>query len=535
MRRMLLAALSLVLLFLSGCHGHKEHATGQETELHVAAMAGPITLNPLFLRDSASAEVASLLHATLLVTDPDTLAPQPHLVSSWEVLEDNLTYIFTLHENAYWTDGLPITAEDAAFTMRVICHPDYTGWLFLPLQYVAGAQEYKQNHQSLFADGFIAGIKVLDEKTFSITLKEPYAPFLSFLTFPLLPAHLLSSVEVRRLEAHEYSFKLPVSSGPYLLAAWDTDEYVHVKANPNFFLGKPKIEHIYYRFVPNVETQVIELLAGKLDLIPTAVKVEDVSRLQADPQIKIYTNPRLVYDYIAINTKKDSPLQDRRVRQALATLVDRREIVNNVLLGFADPLYGPLLPLHFAYDRSLHTEAVDLAAARELLVAAGYKNLQLNLVFNAGNLVRENVALLLKEQAAKIGIDIQLSLLEWEAFLAAINEGDYELAILGRGVEADPDLTYHWHSESLGNALGYKNEEVDILLEQAIKATTQEERATLYRQAQKKIVADIPAIWLYSRQAIHAVSAAVENFRPHPESVFFNVHEWTLKAEEENM
>lgn len=530
--RRLLPLLCLLILILSGCHGYKEHGAGQESELHVAAIAGPVTLNPIFVRDSASAEVASLLHASLLITDPDTLEPMPHLVSSWDVLGDNLTYIFTLQENAYWTDGVPITAEDAAFTMRVICHPDYTGWLFLPLRYVAGAQEYKENHQSLFADGLIEGIEVLGEKTFSVTLKEPYAPFLSLLTFPLLPAHLLSAVEVGQLEAHEYSLKLPVSSGPYLLAEWDADEYVHVKANPDFFLGKPEIDHIYYRFIPNVETQVIELLAGKLDLIPTAVKVEDVKLLQTDPQIKIYTNPRLVYDYIAINTNKDSPLQDRRVRQALATLVNRREIVDNVLLGYADPLYGPLLPLHFAYDESLQAETVDLAAARELLVAAGYNNLQLNLIFNAGNLVRENVALLLKEQAAKIGIEIQLSLLEWEAFLAAVNEGDYELAILGRGVEADPDLSYHWHSESLGNALGYKNEEVDLLLEQASRLTTQRERTFLYRQAQKKILEDIPAIWLYSRQAIHAATATLEKFRPHPESVFFNVHEWTLKGGE---
>ena len=532
MRRFLIAVVLVLALSAAGCQ--KKQEVDVEQNLHVSALSGPFTMNPIFLRDGASAEVAALLHTTLLITDSETLEPTPRLITSWELKEDNLTYIFTLHEDANWSDGTPITADDVAFTMRVISHPDYTGWLFLPLRYVLGTEGYKAEHPSLLADGDISGIQVIDVKTLAVTLKEPYAPFLSMLTFAPLPYHILGDVAVNEMEGHEFSLKLPVNSGPYRLAEWNQDEYVHVKANANYYLGKPAIDHIYYRFIPNAEAQLIELLAGNLDVIPTAVKVEDIAALEADPQVNVYTNPRLVYDYIAINTKKeDSPLNDIRVRQALSKLLDRKEIVNNVLLGYADPLYGPILPIHFAYDETLEEDTVDLAAARLLLVEAGYQRLEVRLIFNAGNLVRENVALLFKEQAAKIGIDVKVSLLEWEAFLAAINEGDFDLAILGRGVEADPDLTFHWQSESQGNSYGYTNEEVDRLLAYAVGLRENYERARIYREVQKLIVGDVPAIWLYARRAVHATNAELKNFKPHPENIFYYVHEWILAEGED--
>lgn len=531
MRRILVIFILLFMLFCTGCQ--QETATSGQS-LHVAALTGPLTLNPVFLRDSASAEIAGLLHPQLLVTDPKTLAPQPRLFTSWQLLEDKLTYIFTLHEDACWSDGKPLTTEDIAFTLRVICHPDYTGWLFLPLRYIAGAEGYKQEHRSPQATGELSGVTIIDEKKVQIRLKEPYAPFLAMLTFSPLPAHLLQEVAVADLEADAYSQELTVSAGPYLLADWQRAEYVHVRANPNYFLGQPDIENIYYRFIPNQEAQLIELLAGKLDIIPTAVRVEDIKTLKQNPDIAIHTNPRLVYDYLVINSQQaDSALADKKVRQVLAMLLDRDEVIKNLLLGYGEPLYGPLLPMHFAYNETRKAEKVDLAAARRLLVEAGYAELKLTLIYNVGNTVRENVALMLKEKAASIGMEIEIELLEWEAFLAAVNEGDYDLAILGRGVEADPDLSVHWHSQSPGNSLAYHNEEVDQLTAEAVTTSEHSQRTLLYRQAEELIIKDVPAIWLYVRQAVHATNARLENFKPHPDSLFFNVHEWRLASEEE--
>ncbi|NLZ39387.1 MAG: hypothetical protein GX893_07260 [Firmicutes bacterium] len=530
MRQIITIVIIFMLLICTGCQNNN---SAKESSLHVAALTGPLTMNPLFLRDAASAEVAALLHPQLLVTDPKTLMPQARLFSSWQLLEDNLTYVFSLHEDAYWSDGKPVTAEDVAFTMRVICHPDYTGPLFQPLRYITGAEGYKLEHSSPYADGDISGIEVIDEKTLKISLKENYAPFLTMLTFAPVPAHILSGVEVAQMESHTYSHQLPVSAGPYLLVEWN-DEYLHVRANPHYFLGKPSINNIYYRYIPNQEAQLIELLAGKLDLIPTAVKVEDIKNLKNNPDIKIYHNPRLVYDYLALNTRKaDSPLSNKKVRKAFTLLLNRQEIVKNLLLNYGTPLYGPILPLHFPYKETQAVDEVDLAAARRLLVEAGYKKLKLDLIYNVGNTVRENVALLLKEQAAKVGIDIQINLLEWEAFLSAVNEGDYDLAILGRGVEADPDLTFHWHSQSRGNSLGYANSEVDHLLEQGVATMDKNEREKIYQAAEAMIVEDVPAIWLYVREAIHAATVKLQNFNPHPENIFYNVHEWTLADEEE--
>ncbi|EEG76737.1 peptide-binding protein [Dethiobacter alkaliphilus] len=523
----------LFLLIAAGCVNSTPEA--EPRDLHVAALANPINLNPLFLRDAVSAEAATLLHAPLVTTDPETLEPKPRLFASWEKKGDNLVYEFTLHEDVFWSDGTPLTAKDVAFTLRAISHPDYTGWMFPLMQYIAGAEEYRQEHEGEYADGEIEGITVVDDLTLKIELKQAHAPFLTYLTFAPLPSHVLAKTRVSELEEHPYSRTAEPGVGPYLLEKWRQDEYLHVRANPDYFLGEPQIKNIYYRVITNPEAQLIELLAGKLDMIPTAVKVEDIHTLATDQEIRIQQNPRLVYDYIGMNiSDEDSVLSDKKVRTALSMLLDKEGLVENLLLGYGEPLHGPLLPLHFAYDEEFTVFEENLPAARNLLVESGNGSLDLTLIVNAGNVVRENAALIFKEQAAKIGVDVTVKLLEWEAFLAAYREGDYDLVALGRGADADPDLTFHWHSESAGNTLGYKNEKVDQLLEEGAAAVDKESRSEIYRRAQQIIVEDAPIIWLYSRQAVHAVSKDLTSFTPHPEMLFYNVHEWHWPMREDD-
>lgn len=525
----LLIAAVVLLMVSAGC---KKGTEIQPRALHVAALAGPVSLNPVFLRDSVSAEAATLLHPQLLTTNPLTLAPEPRLITSWEVKEDNLTYLLSIADGVTWSDGTSLTAEDVAFTLRVICHPDYTGWMYPLLRNIVGAEEYRAEHTSPYADGDVAGIKILAENTLEVRLNKPHAPFLTYLTFAPLPVQLLRGVPVGEMEAHQYSRTVNVSAGPYLLQEWRQDEYLHVTANPNYFLGKPEINDIYYRMIPNPESQLIEILAGKLDLIPTAVKVEDIKMLEQDAEISIHRNQRLVYDYIGFNVKKEGPLSNIKVRRALSLLLDKNEIVENLLLGNAEPLHGPILPLHFSYDDSFMVYEENLPAARSLLLSVGYPVLQLKLIVNAGNIVRENVALMFKEQAAKVGIDVKVTLLEWEAFLAAYREGEYDLVALGRGVDADPDLTFHWHSDSPGNTMGYGNTEVDALLEQGAKIYNRDQRSEIYQKVQKLIVEDAPMIWLYSRQAVHAAAADLQGLEPHPETLFYNVHQWRFAEQE---
>ncbi len=529
MRRICLSFLVLLigLTVLTGCAAGNMAA--RKGILRVAATSAPLTLNPLFVRDAASAEVIHLLHASLLRSDPETLAVLPGIVSCWEISGDGQSYLLRLREDVLWSDGQPVTAEDIAFTLRVICHPDYTGWLYPLVSRIEGAAAYRQNHVSPFADGHLTGLQVLGDFSLKLVLTERFAPFLSYLTLPPLPAHLLAGVEVASLEGHDYSRTAPVVTGPFTLSAWRPDEYLHFQANQRHYLGRPNIAAIYYRIIPYPETQVIELLNGRLDLLPTAVRVEDAAALSAHPQFNIYRNRRLVYDYLSFNLKNGHPaLSDRRVRQALSLLPDRQQIVDRLLLGHGEVAVGPLLPLHFAYDPALAKTRPDPRKAGELLREAGVLPLGLRLIYNSGNAVRENVALLFREQAGAAGVDVRLTVLEWESFAAALRKGDYDLAILGRSADIDPDLSYHWHSGGPGNLSGYRNNEVDDLLEAGAGSHDMTERTYLYRRAQRLILRDVPMVWLYYRLAIHAASRKLSNFQPHPETPYYDVHRWKL-------
>jgi len=523
----LFPGLLLAMTALTGCAAGERQV--RQNTLRVAALSAPLTLNPLFVRDAASAEVIHLLHAPLLQSDPQTLTILPGIISAWTRDEDDRTYLMQLREDVYWSDGQPVTAEDVAFTMRILAHPDYTGWLYHVVSRIEGADEYRQGHLSPFADGHLSGLKVLGNYTLQLSLTEKYAPFLSHLTLPPLPAHYLRDVAVTALEAHHYSRTAPVVAGPFMLAAWRPDEYLHFQANPGYYLGRPKVSAIYYRIIPNPETQVIELLSGRLDLLPSAVRVEDAAVLASHPGIDIHRNRRLVYDCLAFNLKNGHPaLTDRVVRKALSLLPDRQAIVDRLLLGYAEVAAGPLLPLHFAPDPALAWQEPDRRKARELLSEAGVLPLRLKLIYNAGNVVRENVALLFREAAGAVGVEIQLAVLEWESFAAALRKGEYDLAIMGRSAGADPDLSYHWHSQGAGNLSGYFNKEVDALLAAATDIHDEQERMALYRRAQRLILADVPVVWLYSRQAVHASARRLINFNPHPETPFYNVHLWEL-------
>lgn len=524
---LLLLALMLMLSVL-GCTPEES----PQEQLRVASLGSPVNLNPLFIRDNFSFDVVSLVHASLITFNNETLEVEPSLVKEWSVEDEGRTYVLNFNDNAKWTDGTSLTAEDAAFTLRVICHPDFTGYQYaLFFNAIIGSQDYHSNHSSPLADGSIEGIEVIDENTLKISLDRQMAPFLTYLNFFPLPAHILEDVPVAEMESHDYSRNPEVTAGPYILNQWVTDEYLHFVSNPDFFLGQPEIDEIYYRIIPNQEAQLIELINGDLDLIPTAVKLEDVEDLEKDPNIKIYSNLRLVYDYLGFNMHNpESPLYNKEVRQALSMVLDREALVRDILLDYGRVAYGPLTPLHFPFDENFQAYFVDKQKALELLEDAGYdEGFELRLILNAGNEVRENAALMFKEAAEAIGVEVTIQTLEWQAYMESAMQGDFDVIISGQGSEPDPDLTFNWHSQSPLNELGYVNEEVDSLIEEAAVAQEQAERTMLYREAQEMIVDDAPMVWLYYREAVHGASDRLMNFQPHPNNVFYQVHLWKFK------
>ncbi len=529
MKKPVILLMVLALLLWTGCTSKGRTAKGPS--LRVAALAAPVTFNPLFARDPASAEVALLFFEPLLTFHPETLEPEGRLLKSWEIGGGGREYTLHLRRDAFWSDGTPVTAEDVAFTVKVACHPDYAGWLYYYLKHIDGAADYREGDRSCLAEGEMGGLTVEDGFTLKVRLAEPFAPFLASLAFPPLPAHVWQEVPVAEMEGHIFSRQPAVFSGPYRLHERRPDAFVHARASETYYLGKPGIEDIYYTVIPNPETQLVELLAGRLDLLPHLNKPEDMPLLLENDKLAVYTTDRLAYDFIGFNLKKvASQLSDRRVRQALSMAVDRRELVEKLLLGMGKVAAGPLSPLQRAFDADFTGYGYDPEAARKLLAETGLRKVELKLIFNAGNLLRENVAVLFSQKAAAIGVSISVVPMEWEAFVETLYRGDFDLVLLGFGTGVDPDFSYHWHSGGPGNLLGYSNREVNRLLEEAGKTLTEQERMALYREAQKLLVEDAPGVWLYYRQAVYAATAALRNFRPHPDFLFYQVHQWEMRG-----
>ncbi len=492
--------------------------------VRVGSIGDAQNLIPILVTDSASQDIVYWLFSYLLRTDSRTLEPTPEIAEKWDISSDNLVYTFYLNKNAKWSDGKPITAKDVAFTIEAVCHPESPSDWFSDFSRIKGARAFKDGK----ADK-IEGIKIIDDHTIEITLEEVYAPFILSMAFAPMPAHVYEGASIKDLKTHPQNSKPTVTSGPFVLEEWARDQYIMVKANPNFWGEGPGLERIIYRIIPDQTAEVIELRTGGLDLIPTAVKIEEVPELQKSPLLEVVTNKRLVYDYIGFNMKKEGPLKDKRVRQALTMVFDPTPLVRDVLKGYGVVVNGPLPPLSWAFDPDLKRLQGTVEEAKALLAQAGYPNgFKMTLYTNEGNEVRENAGLLFKEAVAKLGVEVEFQPMEWGAFLQVLMapEPTYDAMVLGVGTGVDPDLEYSWHSKSAGNRYGYSNPEVDALIEEGLRVTDLAKRKEIYQKAQRILVDDAPFIFLYVREALHAKNKNFQGFDPHPSTPMYRVDRW---------
>ncbi|SDE15243.1 ABC transporter substrate-binding protein [Limimaricola pyoseonensis] len=477
--------------------------------LVVGQIAEPKALDPAAVTAVNDFRILMNVYDGLVRYKDGTLEVEPALATGWEISEDGTEYTFTLREGVTFHDGSPFDAEAVKFNFDRMLdenHPFYDTGPF-PLSFFFSA---------------IEEVEVVDPMTVKFVLNEPYAPFLSNLAYPT--GLIVSPAAV---EQHGAEFgRNPSGTGPFSFAEWRPNEAVVVEANPDYWDGAPQLEAVVFRPITDASTRTAEMLAGGIDLM---VEVPPVALSQFEGesyQLHEQAGPHL---WFLILNAKEGPFADKLVRQAANYAIDKEAIVNEVLEGTAEVAAGPTPPAFaWAYNEALEPYPYDPEKARELIAEAGAEGAELTFyVTEGGSGMLDPVAMGTAIQAdlEAVGFDVTIETYEWNTFLGEVNpglEGKADMAEMA-WMTNDPDTLpfLALRSEAFPDQGGfnsgyYSNPEVDALLEQARRATDQDERARLYQEMQEIVHEDAPWVFVANWKQNAVTNDRVENFDLQP-------------------
>ncbi len=476
--------------------------------------------------DSASHEIADLLYIAPLKYDKD-LQIIPWAAENYEVLQEGRLLRFTLRKGMLWQDGKEVTAEDAEFTYKLMIDPK------TPTAY---AENFK----------VIKEFKVIDRYTFEVAYERPYAPALTTWMSGLLPKHVLKG---ENLLSTRYS-RDPVGAGPYRLKEWIPGQRVTLVARDDYFEGRPYLDEVVFRIIPDMSTMFLELKSGNLDwmgLTPQQYLFQTQGK-QWEKDYRKFKYLSFGYTYLGYNLS--NPLfTDVRVRQALAHAINKQEIIKGVLLGLGVPTIGPYKPGTWMYNEKIVDYVYDPNKAKTLLAEAGWRDsngdgllekdkttFSFTILTNQGNEMRVKAATIIQSRLKEIGIEVKIRTVEWAAFLKEfVDKRQFDALILGWSISQDPDIYEVWHSSKAMpgglNHVGYSNHELDALLDDGRHTLDQGRRKEIYDRVQEIFHRDQPYCFLFVPYALPIIQSRFQGIEPASSGLTWNfIRWWTPKS-----
>lgn len=485
--------------------------------------AEPATLNPITATDAYAANIDSYIYESLLKRDDKTLKLVPVLAKSWDVSPNHLVYTFHLKRNIHWQDGAPFTARDILFSFNRINDPKVDA---------APLRAYYQD---------IKKVEVVNDYTVRFYYRVPYFRALEVCgSMPIVPAHLFHKGE----DFNDSPIgRHPVGTGPYRFLRWDTGEQIVLVRNPNYWGPKPHLKRIVFKVITDSTVALQVLKQGGLDFmslrpIQWVKQTENRRFLEHFRKLKYYQPS---YSYIGWNLRR--PLfQDRRVRRALTMLVNRQAILKELLFGLGTVVTNNFYVNGPDYDHSIKPYPYDPAAAVALLKAAGWEDhngdgildkagvpFSFEFLIPAGSKFAEQLATVLQENLKRVGIRMTIRKLEWAVFVQEIQQHHFDACTLAwsLGWESDPYQVWDSSQAAHGsNFVGFRNAEADQLIEKARREFDPQKRRQLYYRFQQILHREQPYTFLFTTEALVAVSRRFQNVHVYPMGL--DPRKWTV-------
>lgn len=502
----------------------------------------PRFINPLLATSDADRDLTQLIYSGLLRVDKDGKYIGD-IAESYSISKDGLTYTFKIRDDAVWHDGNPITSDDVDFTIQKAKDPTI--------------KSYKRPS--------FEGVSVEkpDNKTVILKLKQPYSPFLENTTVGILPKHIWNSIDAETFPYAKYNTS-PIGSGPYKIESISNktvkDDVSNVSMVPEYYdlvsfkyftLGAPMIENIRIKFYPNEEKILNAYRSGEIEAINTIPP--ETAKAMEEQGIKIThsTLPRIFA--VFLNQNHSKILVDKSVRKALDTAIDKKAIVDTVLLGYGQTITGPVLSSQI---NTKEDDANRIETAKQILKKGGWKfntskkvwektvskvttTLSLD-ISTADTPELKSATEMIKKSWEELGVKVNLKVFEiGDLNQNIIRTRKYDALFFGEIIGRNPDLFSFWHSSQRNdpglNISMYTNSKADKLLEEARVEQDLNKKLKKYADLQTEIINDIPAIFIYSPQFLYAVPQKIQNVDINNITIssdrFINIYKWYIDTD----
>ena len=484
---------------------------------------GLSTITPLVSQDAYASDVQSYVQESLLSRNPDTLEWEGLVARSWGISEDGLTITFRLRDGVTFSDGRPLRAGDVAFTFAFIMNE------------AIAAPRHRAYLEKIESVEAIAPLVVV------FRFREPYFNALALAgSMEVMPRHFYEPY-LREPATFNESKGLLLGSGPYRLAdpkTWTPDlGIVELERNPRYWgPTTPSFNRILWKVIENDSARLTTFRNRDIDSYTARPReyqgLRDDAALTEQSRSFEFMNAVAGYSYIGWNQRRGGEptrFADRRVRQAMTWLTDRARIIDEIMLGYAEPAVSPFSPRSRQHDPAIEPRRFDPDKAVSLLAEAGYEDrdgdgvlengagepFEFELVYYQENEDTERMVLFLKDLYARAGVHLKPAPAEWPVMLDLLGKRDYDAITLGwtSGVETDVYQMFHGSQTEDGgdNFVHFKHAEFDRLVDEARATVLEEARMPLWQAVERIFHEEQPYTFLMRRKTLAFVDRRIEN------------------------
>jgi peptide/nickel transport system substrate-binding protein len=448
------------------------------TDVNVGLVLEPPNLDPTA---GAAAAIDEVVYANVF-EGLTRFAPDgsivPALAESWDISEDGLTYTFHLHEGVTFHDGTTFDAEDVKFSFDR-----------------ARAEDSVNAQKALFAD--IESVEVVDPQTVRLNLSKPNGNMLFNLAW--------GDAVIVATESAANNATNPIGTGPFTFVDWAQGDRIEIARNDNYWGEPVALEAATFRFIADPTAAFAALQAGDVDAFPNFPAPETVVQFEGDPRFSVVIGSTEGETILAMNNAKP-PLDDVRVREAIAHAIDRQAVIDGAMFGFGTPIGTHFAPHHPDYVDLTEQSAYDPERSRELLAEAGHENLTLSLKLPPVEGYARRGGEIISQQLAAVGITTETTNLEWAQWLEQVFAGrDFDLTIVSHtepldiGIYGRDDYYFQYLDEGFRQIITELGNETDPAA-----------RSELFKQAQQKIADDYVNAFLFQLPKIGVWNADLQ-------------------------
>jgi ABC-type transport system substrate-binding protein len=474
---------------------------------------GPRSLDPRAADSVYESLPINQLFDTLVALDP-SLNLKPALAESWTVSKDERSFTFTLRGNVRFHNGQLLEADDVAFTIYRHLDPDggRDSLAFSYLLAIEGAKEYSQGGRE-----DLPGLEIIDSLTLRITLVHPYLSFLEVLAMDDLG--VVPKEVVERVGDEEFG-RSPVGTGPFKLADWN-DDRLRLEAYRQYYGGRPFLDAVEINFLQDGEEDfgAGRFLGGDVDVLEPPTR--SLERLSNESGVYVYRYQEMSLSFLGLNTMQP-PLDQLWLRQAIGHAMNRQALVEDSP-AVRRKAVGILPPGISGYSPEPKTLGYSPLEAKRLLAEAGYPNGEglppIKLSITSTGPAVQRVLDRLRGDLEAVGIKLEIVRVSWAELGDQLEERTAHSFILGWVADlTDPDsfLRSMFEPDGSANYFGYRSAETAALLERGARECNPVARAGIYRDLERRILADAPMVPLYHSMGVVAMREYVRGFKPGP-------------------